>query len=90
MEVEWDPAKAASNRRKHRVDFTTAATVLQDDLSMMIIDDPEDNEDRFVVVGADFKGRILVVVFTWRSGKVRLVSARRATKHERQTYEERI
>lgn len=86
MEVEWDERKAAVNRRKHGVDFADAATVLHDELALTIRDD-EPDEDRFVTIGADALGRVLVVVYTNRGEHVRLISARRATSHERSQYE---
>ena len=88
MDFEWDPAKAAANRRKHGIDFVAASTVLLDELAVLIVDEGESSEERFVAVGADLQGRVLVVVFAWRFGRARLISARRATTHERRTYEE--
>ena len=87
MDFEWDPRKAASNLRKHGIDFADAATVLDDALALTI---PEDHasEDRFVTMGTDALGRLRVVVYTWRGGRVRLISARRATPRERRQYEE--
>ncbi len=62
VEFEWDPKKAASNRRKHGVDFADAVGVLYDDFAITILDEhPE--EERFVTLGADFLGPLLVVVF---------------------------
>jgi uncharacterized DUF497 family protein len=87
MDFEWDPRKAAANRRKHGIDFADAATVLHDELGVTVLDDDPD-EERFVTVGADALGRILVVVFTWRGRRIRLISARSATVHERRRYEE--
>jgi len=86
MDFEWDPRKAAVNRRKHRVDLADAATVLHDELAVTVLDDDPD-EERFVTVGADALGRILVVVFTWRGRRIRLISARPATARERRRYE---
>jgi uncharacterized DUF497 family protein len=86
MDFEWDPRKAAANRRKHGIDFADAATVLHDELGVTVLDDDPD-EERFVTVGADALGRILVVVFTWRGRRIRLISARSATVHERRRYE---
>ncbi len=87
MDFEWDARKAAANRRKHGIDFADAATVLHDELAVTILDD-DSNEDRFVSIGADALGRIIVVVFTWRGRRIRLISARRATARERRGYEE--
>jgi uncharacterized DUF497 family protein len=84
--VEWDPDKAAANLRKHRVDFADAATVLEDEAALTISDDDFD-EERFVTLGKDALGRVLVVVYTWRADEVRLISARTATPTERRQYE---
>jgi uncharacterized DUF497 family protein len=87
VEVEWDPSKAVANRRKHRIDFADAATVLHDERAVVISDEWSEGEDRFVVVGMDALGRVLVVVYTWRDDRPRLISARRATSRERRQYE---
>jgi uncharacterized DUF497 family protein len=82
---EWDPHKAASNLKKHGVDFADAATVFADDLAVTILDDLSD-EERYATIGSDALGRVLVVVYTWRGDRVRLISARRATRRERRQY----
>ena len=86
MELEWDARKAAGNLRKHGVDFADAATVVYDDQAITI---PEERsgEERFVTIGMDALGRILVVVYTWRDERLRLISARKATPRERRQYE---
>lgn len=86
MGYEWDPAKAALNYRKHRVDFADAVTVFGDPLAITMRDDRH-AEDRLVTVGADAEGQLLVVVFVWRGGFIRIISARRPTRQERQQYE---
>jgi uncharacterized DUF497 family protein len=86
MEIEWDPKKATANIRKHGVSFADAATVLSDDLAITI-EDPRHTEQRFVTIGSDAVGRILVVVYTYRSDKIQLISARDATPTERKRYE---
>jgi uncharacterized DUF497 family protein len=86
--ILWDPAKATSNVAKHAVRFADAAIVFDDPLAITIIDDESDPvEQRFVVLGADATGRILVVVYSWRGNDIRLISARRAEPHEREEYE---
>jgi hypothetical protein len=85
--VQWDTEKAAANLRKHGIDFADAATVLSDDLAVTVPDD-DPEEERFVTVGLDALGRVLVVVYTWRNEDRRLISARRATRAERRQYEE--
>jgi uncharacterized DUF497 family protein len=85
-DAEWDPGKAASNLKKHRVDFADAATVLYDEHALTIRDDGEE-EERYVTIGIDALGRVLVVVYTWRGDRPRLIPARRATAQERRQYE---
>jgi uncharacterized DUF497 family protein len=87
-DAEWDPRKAASNLKKHRLDFADAATVLYDESALTIRDDYEE-EERFVTIGIDVLGRVLVVVYTWRGDQPRLISARQATAQERRQYEDK-
>ena len=87
MELGWDPRKATINLRKHGVDFADAGTVLHDEQAITIPDEGSDEEDRFVTLGMDALGRILVVVYTWREDRPRLISARKATPPERRQYE---
>jgi uncharacterized DUF497 family protein len=89
VKVEWNPAKAKANRRKHGIDFADAATVLFDELATTIRGDSA-GEERYVTIGADALGRVLVVVYVWVEGGVRLISARKPTKKERRQYEEEI
>jgi uncharacterized DUF497 family protein len=84
-EVEWDSRKAAANLKKHGIDFADAATVLYDDRAVTIRDD-EAGEERYVTIGMDALGRILVVVYGWRGEGPRLISARPATPREREQY----
>ena len=86
VDVEWDERKAATNFRKHGVDFADAATVLYDGRAITIRES-HTTEDRFVSLGMDALGRILVVVFTWRGTAARLMSARKAKPRERVQYE---
>ena len=86
MEFEWDKKKAISNLKKHGIDFADAALVLFDDLAVTIPDEDE-SEDRFITIGMDPIGRTLVVIYTWRGERFRLISARKATSHERKKYE---
>ena len=85
VQSEWDPLKAAASKAKHGVDFADAVTVLHDELALTIPDE-HPAEKRFVSIGMDALGRILVVVYTWRGERVRLISARRATKPETKQY----
>jgi hypothetical protein len=83
---EWDPEKALLNRRKHGVAFPDAVAVFQDECAVTMEDsDPE--ETRFVTLGLDSLGRVIVVAYTWRGERIRLISARRATPAERRQYE---
>ncbi len=86
MECEWDPAKSRSNFRKHGIGFADAALVLEDDEALTIRDSDE-LEERWSTIGLDALGRMLVVIYTWRGDRIRLISARGATARERQQYE---
>lgn len=86
MGFEWDPDKARANERKHGVDFADAATVFDDPLAVTIPDEGAE-ESRFVTIGGDAAGRLLVVVYAWRGVKIRIISARGATPRERREYE---
>jgi len=88
MDYEWDPAKAANNANKHGVAFADAVTALEDELALTIPDPDSVGEDRFVSIGMDATGQILVTVFTLRENVVRIISSRRASKGERKRYEE--
>jgi uncharacterized protein len=90
VEVEWDPAKAMSNLEKHGVDFADAAVALEDPLALSMRDPGSEEEERFICLGVDPFGRLLVVVFTMRGERTRLISARLATNRERHQYEEEI
>ena len=80
---DWDREKDSANRQKHSVGFLEASTVFDDPLSMTIPDsDHDDGEERFVIVGMTPKRRLLIVVHTIRGVRIRLISARPATKHE--------
>ena len=86
MEIEFDPEKAASNLRKHRVSFAHAEQVLRDPLGITIKDPDSEGEFRFATVGADALGRILVVIHTPRDDRVRIISARKASRNEARNY----
>jgi uncharacterized DUF497 family protein len=86
MKYEWDYRKARTNLRKHGVDFADAVAVLEDEMGITT-SDVRHEEARFVTVGMDALGRILIVVYTWLGETIRLVSARRATPAERRQYE---
>lgn len=82
----WDERKAGANLRKHRVDFADAATVFEDNSAVTIAEDDQE-EQRYVTIGMDALGRVLIVVYTMRGERVRIISARRATRRERAEYE---
>ncbi len=89
MNFEWDREKAATNLEKHDVSFEEAATAFGDSLSSTIIGpDSSDDEDRYVLIGQAFSGRLVVVVHTDRGESIRLISARLATRSERRSYEQ--
>ncbi len=88
MEFEWDPNKAGSKLRKHGVRFAEAVTVFEDD-AMLTMPDDDPEEERFVAIGMGSLGRILIVVYTARGNRVRIISARKATRRERSQHERR-
>jgi hypothetical protein len=89
LEFEWDPAKAARNLKHHGVSFDEATTVLRDTLSITMADpDHADAEERFVDIGVSHRGRLLVVSYTEREDRIRIISARPANRPERKSYEE--
>ncbi len=90
MEVEWDPNKANINLKKHGVRFSDAEAVLFDPNALSFEDETSKGEQRFVVIGMDHLWRLLVVVYTDRGNRIRLISARPATRSERRNYESRI
>jgi uncharacterized DUF497 family protein len=91
MTVEWDERKAASNRTKHGVSFEEAVTALMDPLAATWFDRIVGGEERNITVGQSARDRLLLVVYTERrGGRVRIISARRASPGERRAYEEGI
>ena len=89
LRFTWDREKASRNLEKHGVSFEEGATVFGDPLSLTVAD-PEhsDDENRFVIIGQSFRGRLLVVVHVERDERIRIVNARPATRREKKTYEE--
>jgi hypothetical protein len=86
-ELEWEASRSGLNRRTHGIDFADAATVFEDDRALTVPDEirPVD-ETRMLTLGRDALGRVLVVAYGWRGGRIRLISARRATTAERRQY----
>lgn len=94
MRFEWDPIKEKANRRKHKVTFLEACYIFADKYMLTLYDEKHsDDEDRWISIGQTLNGRILVVIHTYRKIKgkefVRIISARKATKHEEKQYFER-
>jgi uncharacterized DUF497 family protein len=90
LHFEWDERKNASNRRKHRVPFEEAQTVFYDDRALLI-EDPDQEEDRFLLLGLGLALRTLVVCHCYREEDevIRIISARKANRSERAQYEQR-
>ena len=91
MGFDSNPDKAETNYRKHHVRFTEAEGVFFDDYSLTITDhESQPDEQRFVTLGVGRKGRLLVVVYTYRGEDIRIISARVAEPHERKEYEAQL
>ena len=89
MKFEWDEIKAEANLKKHKISFDEAQTVFDDPLFLIFSDvDHSIEEKRFIVMGESVTGKLLVVAFTDRKEKARVISARKATSAERRFYEE--
>jgi uncharacterized protein len=87
MPLQYDPAKAAANLKKHGISLADAEGVLFDPLAVTIEDFDAEGERRFVSIGLGSAGEVLVVVYTERAGDIRVISARRPTPQERKNYE---
>jgi uncharacterized DUF497 family protein len=88
LRFEWDETKAAVNWEKHGIDFVEAQTIFSDPQSLTIYDvTHSDEEDRFIDIGYSVFGRLLVVVYTEREDRIRLISSRLATPNEQAAYE---
>ena len=90
MEFEWDPAKAQENLRVHGVNFAVAAGVFEDENALTIEDFDAEGEQRFRSLGMDGLGRLLVVVYSYRGEKIRLISAWQANRKQEKEYAQRI
>ncbi|MDP1884884.1 MAG: BrnT family toxin [Polaromonas sp.] len=86
VEFEFDPAKAQANLRKHGVSFSHAEQALRDPMAFTIEDPDAIGEQRFVSLGMDALGRVLVVVHTQREERTRVISARKASRGESEQY----
>ncbi|MBW2494200.1 MAG: BrnT family toxin [Deltaproteobacteria bacterium] len=91
LRFEWDARKSAANKRKHGVSFEEAQTVFYDDRAILIEDDEDDEEDRFVLLGISAALRMLVICHCYREkdSVIRIISARKANRTERKDYEQR-
>ncbi len=87
MKFEWDRYKAIRHKQQHGVDFSDAVSVLEDPMAMTI-SEVVSGEVRYVSMGIDVLGRLLVVVYTTRGEHIRFISARKADRFERRQYEE--
>ena len=87
MDVVWDPSKTRSNLKKHGVSFSDVEMVFYDPYAISFEDPGSKDENRFVVIGMDAISRVVVAVYTYRDKDIRLISARKATKSEREMYE---
>ena len=86
---EWDPEKARANEQNHAVTFAEASEVFDDDHSSSVRDpDHSLDEDRYLIFGASKDGKYLVVSYTERDERIRLISARPMTPRERRAYEQ--
>jgi uncharacterized DUF497 family protein len=85
---EWDPVKAVENVKDHGVTFDEASTVFADPLALLMPDpDHSEGEERYLLLGMSTQQRLLVVSFTERPPRTRLISGRRGTRRERRQYE---
>lgn len=91
MIYEWDPEKAKTNRRKHRVSFEEAATVFLDALAITYPDPAHSEEEsREITIGYSAKLRVIFLAHMNRGARIRIITARKATAKERKQYEENI
>jgi uncharacterized DUF497 family protein len=89
LRFDWDERKAANNRAKHSIEFHEALTVFADPLARIFDDeDHSEEESREIIIGHSVRRRLLVVGFAEREGAIRIITARPATKRERDDYEE--
>jgi uncharacterized DUF497 family protein len=90
MNITWDPNTAEINFKKHGIRFSEPEMALYDSFSMTLEEHIVANEQRYVTIGTDAVGRIVAVVYSYRSDTIRLISARKETRRERKQYEEGI
>jgi len=86
---EWDPEKAEKNIRKHEVSFNEASSVFDDPILITLLDEEHStDEERFITIGLSNKNRLLLVAHAERENRIRIISARKATKNEEKFYQE--
>ena len=91
LEFEWDATKASSNLQKHGVSFSEAKTVFNDEFSLTMPDlEHNGDEDRWIDLGLSAQGLLLIVVYTDRNNRIRIISARTATSNEQKMYAKQI
>ncbi|MCL4870040.1 MAG: BrnT family toxin [Anaerolineae bacterium] len=89
MQFEWHPEKARRNLQKHQVGFDEAQTIFDDPQLIAFLDEEHSvNEERIITIGLSNQHRLLMVAYTERNGRIRIISARKATKHEEKFYDE--
>ncbi|HEY9801997.1 MAG TPA: BrnT family toxin [Leptolyngbyaceae cyanobacterium] len=89
MEFEWDESKAAANLKKHGISFEEAKTVFDNPLAVIFDDEAHSMyEQREIIIGHSQENRLLLIAFTERSSSIRIISARLATRKEREDYEQ--
>ena len=91
IEFEWDAKKAEANRARHGIDFEETLTVFRDPLARIFEDERHsEDEPREIIIGHSAKQRLVVACFTVRATRIRIISARKATRLERKDYEENL
>jgi len=89
IKFEWDAARRLANSRKHGIDFADAVTIFDGDTLVLLDDRFDYGERRYLAFGL-LKDKVIVVAYTERGDKIRIISARKALKHEELTYYEQI
>ena len=88
-QFEWDPEKAKANLQKHQVDFEEAGTIFDDPQFISFLDEEHSgDEERYITIGLSNKNRLLMVAHADRNEHIRIISARKVTKHEEKFYQE--
>ena len=91
QDFEWDPRKAEANVQKHDVTFVEASSVFNDPLFITLLDsDHSENEERYITIGLSNKNRLIMIAHAERANRIRIISARKATKNEEKRYFEEV